>query len=51
MLITPARLNSHLQNPAWIVFDCRHDLLDAAGQVIPPNPDWTDVPGSATQTR
>jgi thiosulfate/3-mercaptopyruvate sulfurtransferase len=29
MLISPNQLNRHLTDPAWIVFDCRHDLLDA----------------------
>lgn len=30
MLIRAADLASHLADPAWIVFDCRHDLLDHA---------------------
>jgi thiosulfate/3-mercaptopyruvate sulfurtransferase len=30
MLIDPIQLQAHLQDPAWIVFDCRHDLFDAA---------------------
>ncbi len=28
MLITPTELASHLHNPAWVIFDCRHDLFD-----------------------
>jgi len=28
MLIAPERLNRHLSDRGWIVFDCRHDLLD-----------------------
>ena len=27
-LVTPADLARHLDNPAWIIFDCRHDLMD-----------------------
>ena len=27
MLITTARLSSHLSDPTWVVFDCRHDLF------------------------
>jgi len=28
-LVTTTDLARHLDNPAWIVFDCRHDLMDA----------------------
>src|SRR5258708_2678393 len=28
MLIRVEELASHLTDPSWIVFDCRHDLLD-----------------------
>lgn len=28
MLIDTARLSEHLQDPGWITFDCRHDLMD-----------------------
>jgi len=28
MLIDPARLALQLNNPQWVVFDCRHDLMD-----------------------
>lgn len=28
MLISAARLCEHLDDPAWFVFDCRHDLFD-----------------------
>src|SRR5690606_19935441 len=28
MLIDTARLSECLQDPGWIVFDCRHDLMD-----------------------
>lgn len=28
MLIDTTRLDEHLQDPGWIVFDCRHDLMD-----------------------
>jgi thiosulfate/3-mercaptopyruvate sulfurtransferase len=28
MLVTTAELSAHLHDPAWIIFDCRHDLLD-----------------------
>ena len=27
-LVSPADLAAHLDDPAWIVFDCRHDLAD-----------------------
>jgi thiosulfate/3-mercaptopyruvate sulfurtransferase len=27
-LIPPAELARHLDDPAWVVFDCRHDLSD-----------------------
>ena len=30
MLVTTAELASHLNDPTWVVFDCRHDLVDAA---------------------
>jgi thiosulfate/3-mercaptopyruvate sulfurtransferase len=30
MLISTATLAEHLDDPAWIVFDCRHDLMDLA---------------------
>jgi thiosulfate/3-mercaptopyruvate sulfurtransferase len=30
MLITPHELHRHLHDPAWVVFDCRHDLIDHA---------------------
>ncbi len=29
-LIAPAELAEHLSDPVWIVFDCRHQLLDKA---------------------
>ena len=29
MLVLPATLAAHLSDPAWVVFDCRHDLMDA----------------------
>lgn len=28
MLVTAAELFNHLADPTWIVFDCRHDLVD-----------------------
>ncbi len=28
MLIGPAGLRAHLHDPAWVVFDCRHDMVD-----------------------
>ncbi len=28
MLISPAELASHLHDPSWVIFDCRHDLMD-----------------------
>ena len=28
MLVTTAQLTAHLNDPAWLVFDCRHDLGD-----------------------
>ena len=28
MLVTTAQLNDHLDDPAWVIFDCRHDLMD-----------------------
>jgi thiosulfate/3-mercaptopyruvate sulfurtransferase len=30
MLITPEALAQHLDDPAWVVFDTRHDLMDPA---------------------
>lgn len=30
MLIDTAQLSEHLQDSTWLVFDCRHDLADAA---------------------
>ena len=30
MLINTEKLAQHLQDPAWVVFDCRHDLFDPA---------------------
>ena len=30
MLIQPEELASHLHDPAWVIFDCRHDLFDLA---------------------
>ena len=29
MLISTAQLAQHLTDPDWIIFDCRHDLMDA----------------------
>lgn len=28
MLVTTDSLASHLNDPAWVIFDCRHDLVD-----------------------
>ena len=28
MLVTTAELASHLNDPTWVIFDCRHDLVD-----------------------
>jgi len=28
MLISTAELAQHLTDPAWVIFDCRHDLMD-----------------------
>jgi thiosulfate/3-mercaptopyruvate sulfurtransferase len=28
MLVSPAELAAHLDDPKWVVFDCRHDLSD-----------------------
>jgi len=28
MLVTTTELAAHLDDPAWVIFDCRHDLLD-----------------------
>jgi thiosulfate/3-mercaptopyruvate sulfurtransferase len=30
MLVTCSHLVAHLDDPAWVVFDCRHDLMDLA---------------------
>ncbi|MCX6933126.1 MAG: sulfurtransferase [Verrucomicrobia bacterium] len=30
MLLCTADLASHLNDPAWVIFDCRHDLVDHA---------------------
>jgi len=30
MLVSTAELAAHLNDPTWIVFDCRHDLMDVA---------------------
>lgn len=30
MLLHPAELLPHLADPGWVVFDCRHDLMDLA---------------------
>jgi thiosulfate/3-mercaptopyruvate sulfurtransferase len=30
MLVTCSQLAAHLNDPAWVVFDCRHDLMDLA---------------------
>lgn len=30
MLITTTELSAHLNDPQWIIFDCRHDLFDLA---------------------
>ena len=30
MLINTQTLSQHLPDPAWVVFDCRHDLFDLA---------------------
>ena len=30
MLVRPEQLALHLRDPAWVVFDCRHDLQDHA---------------------
>ncbi|HEY5293292.1 MAG TPA: rhodanese-like domain-containing protein, partial [Burkholderiales bacterium] len=27
-LVSTAQLASHLDDPAWLVFDCRHDLAN-----------------------
>src|SRR5438270_7011067 len=29
-LVTPAQLASHLDDPSWVVFDTRHDLMNPA---------------------
>jgi len=29
MLISTAQLAQHLTDPAWVIFDCRHDLINA----------------------
>src|SRR6187455_3392736 len=28
MLVSTETLSQHLNDPAWVVFDCRHDLAD-----------------------
>jgi len=28
MLVSTAKLASHLNDPTWVIFDCRHDLVD-----------------------
>ncbi len=30
MLVSTADLAAHLHDPSWVIFDCRHDLLDPA---------------------
>lgn len=30
LLVTTAELAAHLDDPRWVVFDCRHDLFDSA---------------------
>jgi thiosulfate/3-mercaptopyruvate sulfurtransferase len=30
MLVSTALLGEHLDDPAWVIFDCRHDLFDHA---------------------
>jgi thiosulfate/3-mercaptopyruvate sulfurtransferase len=30
MLVTCSQLAAHLNDPAWVIFDCRHDLMDLA---------------------
>lgn len=30
MLVSTATLAEHLNDPAWVIFDCRHDLVDHA---------------------
>ncbi len=30
MLVSTAELSDHLDDPNWIIFDCRHDLMDPA---------------------
>ncbi len=30
MLIAPSELQERLQDPGWVIFDCRHDLADPA---------------------
>ncbi|MBS0632519.1 MAG: sulfurtransferase [Verrucomicrobia bacterium] len=30
MLVSTASLDAHLNDPAWVIFDCRHDLMDHA---------------------
>ena len=30
MLINTENLSTHLRDPAWVIFDCRHDLFDLA---------------------
>ena len=28
MLVSTAQLSDHLTDPSWVIFDCRHDLMD-----------------------
>src|SRR5665213_3696345 len=30
MLVSTATLAAHLHDPSWVIFDCRHDLVDYA---------------------
>lgn len=30
MLVSTAELSGHLSDPTWVIFDCRHDLMDHA---------------------
>lgn len=30
MLVTSAQLRAHRDDPSWVIFDCRHDLIDHA---------------------
>ena len=29
MLVSTAQLAQHLNDPTWVIFDCRHDLTDS----------------------